>query len=103
MTKESNTSDIDNLEGLGDPLFFAFTIDPKTKIMTGHAVIFASFVWPGEKTMKLAELSDDPRFRHFLHYMVSNGKEMLNKMAAEREELERSIADLKSKDKHENG
>lgn len=65
--------EIHGLRGLGEPLFFSFTVDAKTKLMTSHGIIFCSLIRSADAMMKLAELDDDPRFPHLIKFLFVNG------------------------------
>jgi len=79
--------ELKDLRGMSDPFFFAFNIlderqdkvqnmlspgSPEPTSMLCHGVIFTSYIIPGEGTMKLCDLDDDPRMRAFVKYVWSN-------------------------------
>lgn len=91
--------DLSNVRGMGEPLFFSFSVLPKSKSLLCHAVIFSSFQVAGEDTViHLATPEDDPRFPTFIDFAVENyGKKAKDALAKEIKRLANELNDLEIK------
>jgi len=94
----SDLPDLSKMRGMSEPFSFAFTADPKTKILTSHTVIFASFVMSNEQSANILDKDSDPRAAHFIHFVWSNWlKERRKHLEEKLSEAEALIAEDKKK------
>lgn len=90
---KSNLPELNDLRGMGEPHFFSFSLDPKTKVMTSHGLVFLSVVKAPHQSIELLQLEDDPRCPHLVKYVGENFfKENANNMIAD---LEKQLASAK--------
>lgn len=64
--------EISKLRGLGDPMFFTFSLEKKDNLLVCHAVIMGTFVMPADRPLDLCRPDDDPRLPHFIKYLEHN-------------------------------
>ena len=82
---------------MSDPFYFAFNVRKQSKALLCHAVIFASFLVPGENTeIPLCTEERDPRMQHFIRFVHTNWiKEHTDPLKKQLKDLEEDIAKRK--------